>query len=147
MGVPQHRQAFHLRPGRAVVEGLAELCRDPRNIVFVVSGRGKDELQDSFGHIQVGCITCCRRSDNFFRATYVDEKTHVYYIYGRAMRREINRALCTYISLVCDPGNCPHTHAYTECVHRCTMTSVDSKTAAHETAVNETIFDEKTVCR
>ncbi|CAN0153793.1 unnamed protein product [Pylaiella littoralis] len=48
----QRSKAFHLRPGRAVVEGLAELCRDPRNIVFVVSGRGKDELQEAFGHIK-----------------------------------------------------------------------------------------------
>lgn len=49
------RQAAGLRPGRAVQEGLAELCRDPCNIVFVVSGRGKDELQAAFGHIKVTC--------------------------------------------------------------------------------------------
>lgn len=40
-------------PGMAVLEGLTELCRDPSNVVFVVSGRGKDELQQAFGHIQV----------------------------------------------------------------------------------------------
>ncbi|CAM9119306.1 unnamed protein product [Ectocarpus fasciculatus] len=45
-------KAAGLRPGRAVQEGLAELCRDPCNIVFVVSGRGKDELQAAFGHIK-----------------------------------------------------------------------------------------------
>ena len=36
-----------------MLEGLTELCRDPNNVVFVVSGRGKDELQHAFGHIQV----------------------------------------------------------------------------------------------
>ncbi|CAB1119784.1 GT20 [Ectocarpus sp. CCAP 1310/34] len=46
------RQAAGLRPGRALQEGLAELCRDPCNIVFVISGRGKDELQAAFGHIK-----------------------------------------------------------------------------------------------
>ncbi|CAB1114514.1 GT20 [Ectocarpus sp. CCAP 1310/34] len=45
-------KAAGLRPGRALQEGLAELCRDPCNIVFVISGRGKDELQAAFGHIK-----------------------------------------------------------------------------------------------
>ncbi|CAN0383676.1 unnamed protein product, partial [Hapterophycus canaliculatus] len=39
-------------PGRAVLEGLSELCRDPCNTVFVISGRGKQELQEAFGHIK-----------------------------------------------------------------------------------------------
>ncbi|CAN0035179.1 unnamed protein product, partial [Laminaria digitata] len=41
-----------LRPDRPVLEGLEDLCRDPRNVVFVVSGRGRDELEEAFGHIK-----------------------------------------------------------------------------------------------
>ena len=46
-------QALPLRPGRPVLEGLEDLCRDPRNVVFVVSGRSRDELEEAFGHIKV----------------------------------------------------------------------------------------------
>ena len=46
-------QALPLRPGRPVLEGLEDLCRDSRNVVFVVSGRGRDELEEAFGHIEV----------------------------------------------------------------------------------------------
>lgn len=42
-----------LVPGKPVLEGLEDLCRDSRNVVFVVSGRGKDELEGAFGHIKV----------------------------------------------------------------------------------------------
>ncbi|CAM9826529.1 unnamed protein product [Scytosiphon promiscuus] len=45
-------KGLRLLPGRAVLEGLSELCRDPCNTVFVISGRGKDELQEAFGHIK-----------------------------------------------------------------------------------------------
>lgn len=50
-------QALPLRPARPVLEGLEDLCRDPRNVVFVVSGRGRDELEEAFGHIKVRCCT------------------------------------------------------------------------------------------
>eukprot|EP00904_Undaria_pinnatifida_P002011 jgi/Undpi1/11810/HiC_scaffold_4.g01509.m1 len=49
---PSAAQALPLRPGRPVLEGLEDLCRDPRNVVFVVSGRGRDELEEAFGHIK-----------------------------------------------------------------------------------------------
>eukprot|EP00903_Cladosiphon_okamuranus_P018856 g17344.t1 len=50
--IGRKNKTLRLRPGKAVLEGLTELCRDPNNVVFVVSGRGKDELQQAFGHIQ-----------------------------------------------------------------------------------------------
>lgn len=47
---------MQLVPSRAVVEGLEGLCRDPKNLVFVVSGRCRQELQDAFGHIEARTV-------------------------------------------------------------------------------------------
>lgn len=41
-----------LEPGSHVLEALEDLCGDSRNLVFVVSGRGKEELEEAFGHIK-----------------------------------------------------------------------------------------------
>lgn len=46
-------QTRPLPPSKAVVEGLEDLCRDPKNVVFVVSGRAKDDLEAAFGHVKV----------------------------------------------------------------------------------------------
>lgn len=50
-GPPSPKRA--LKPAQAVLHALQDLCKDPRNVVFVVSGRGKEELEASFGHIKV----------------------------------------------------------------------------------------------
>lgn len=48
--------SVQLVPSRAVLEGLEGLCSDPKNLVFVVSGRCKQELQEAFGHIKARTV-------------------------------------------------------------------------------------------
>ena len=44
-----HTQLAH--PPEEINNSLALLCEDPGNIVFIISGRKKDDLQEWLGHI------------------------------------------------------------------------------------------------
>lgn len=41
------------KPPEAQRELLIKLCADPRNLVFVISGREKEEMEDSLGEMKV----------------------------------------------------------------------------------------------
>lgn len=44
-------------PSSEIVQALTELCEDPCNLVFVISGRRKEDLQEWLGHIpQLGLL-------------------------------------------------------------------------------------------
>ncbi|XP_062198784.1 probable alpha,alpha-trehalose-phosphate synthase [UDP-forming] 8 [Phragmites australis] len=46
--VPGVLNEKHMAPNGEVIDLLSELCSDPKNVVFLVSGRGKDQLAEWF---------------------------------------------------------------------------------------------------
>lgn len=45
------------KPPESLIQLLTALCADPRNLVFVISGREKEEMQKALGDIKVcACV-------------------------------------------------------------------------------------------
>lgn len=41
------------KPPEALRQLLIKLCADPRNLVFVISGREKEEMEEALGNMKV----------------------------------------------------------------------------------------------
>ena len=44
------------KPPESLTQLLTTLCEDPRNLVFVITGREKDELDGALGDIKVSSV-------------------------------------------------------------------------------------------